>query len=106
MDHNTFDCDVGSKELAKIGPHICSALLQYERKVDFQGRWNDKHFDNWNIGGEPLSRSVASQCIDHEFDHHRGFLGFGLPNVATPDNQNLLLCRQNCYCGIGSWESL
>ena len=66
-----FDSSCSAKEVKEIGSHVCSALPQNERKVDFLGSWSKDNFANWGIQANA------------RFD------GVSLPNVAWEENQNL-----------------
>ena len=72
-------CSVSPKEMEEHGPHIRSALPQFQRKVDALSSWNEGAF-NWNL---------AMTEVDDEFDHYGSAFGFGLPGVGVPENQNL-----------------
>jgi hypothetical protein len=75
-----MDCSVSADEMRDHAPHICSALPQYERKVDFLGGWNERHFQHWKM---------ASTAIDSEFGHYCGTANYGCGNVSGDANQNL-----------------
>jgi hypothetical protein len=74
------DCSVSAAEMKLHGPHIRSALPQYERKVDFLGGWSSEHCKKWQM---------ASLAIDSEFGHYGCTTGYGLSNVAADGNINL-----------------
>jgi hypothetical protein len=74
------DCAVSAEEMKLHGPHIRSALPQYERKVDFLGGWSSEHYKKWQM---------ASLAIDSEYGHYSCGTGYGLHNVATDGNTNL-----------------
>jgi hypothetical protein len=75
-----FNASVSSEEMKLHGPHIRSALPQYERMVDFLGGWSSEHYQRWK---------VATLAVDLEYGHYSCQSGYGLPNVATQHNQNL-----------------
>lgn len=74
-----FDCSVSPEEMKEHGPHVQSALPQYERKVDFLGGWSTSLFQEWNI---------ARTEIDSEFGHYAGS-GCAFSNVSSEENRNL-----------------
>jgi hypothetical protein len=44
------ECSVSPDEMKEHGPHVWSALPQYERKVDFLGGWSSERIisiENW-----------------------------------------------------------
>ena len=63
-----------AKEIEEIGPHMRSALHQYERKTDLLGGWSTSDFSNWGVDSKPLDKDDAS---------------FGLRNVLVDENRNL-----------------
>jgi hypothetical protein len=74
------NCSVSQEEMRQHGPHIRSALPQYERKVDFLGGWSSRQFKDWQM---------ASAAVDQEYGHFCGLGGVGLQNVASDSNTNL-----------------
>ena len=64
-----------SKEMAAIGPHVCSAISHIKRKSDFFASVSTDFFAKWNI-----------KSIDKEFDH---FKSIYTPCVASNVNDNL-----------------
>jgi hypothetical protein len=73
-----LDASVSAEVMRDHGPHIRSALPQYERMVDFLGGWSSEHYQKWK---------VATLAVDLEYGHYS--CRYGLPNVATQHNQNL-----------------
>ncbi len=55
-----YDCWVSPQEMKEHGPHIESALLQYERKVDFLGGWSSMDFRNGIFLKPRLMESLAT----------------------------------------------
>ena len=77
------------------GPHICSALSQFKRKVDALGSWNEGSL-HWNL---------VTVKFEDEFEHFGSAFGYGVPVVGVPENQNLSsvqkeLLRWNWKLGI------
>jgi hypothetical protein len=78
-----YGCSVSLQELSKVGPHIQSALPQYERMVDCLGTWGSKAFQAWNV------MTASTKVVEDEYDHYCCPTNFGLPGVGTSDNKNL-----------------